>query len=156
MFMNKLKTYITTYLFSFIGYCMLISIPYLFKYLYDSKEGILSNISSTIFLIMVIGIYPISFIFICYIIELGFKKIFKYKFKYQIKNKKIDFIFKLGIFLGLLPYVLTLSGILFCFALFLLIPEKFLSMLILKIITISGMSYCCYIIAKYIFKKDTV
>ncbi len=156
MFMNKLKTYITTYLFSFIGYCISIFPPFLYIKFHNAEEGLFSNLYFVIFLTAAFAIYPNSLVIVCYIVEYIAKKFFNYEFQLRIKNNKIDFIFKLGIFLGLLPYVLTLSGIIFYAGLLLLIGPKLLSNTIIKIILISGMSYCCYIIAKYIFKKDTI
>ena len=70
--MNKLKNYISAYLFSFIGYCMCIGEPIIFKTMYE--QYLFSTIYLTFIFTIMIAAYPIAGIIICFIIEWLIKK----------------------------------------------------------------------------------
>ena len=159
--MNKLKNYISAYLFSFIGYCMCIGEPIIFKTIYE--QNIFSTIWTTCIFTIMIAAYPIAGIIICFIIEWLIKKIFKYKSNIKNDNNIMDFIFKLGIFFGLLPFVILIASAICCFTPLLVIPEKILMFIdehicdffcFLKIIITLGNFYSIYLLWKFIFKKD--
>ena len=159
--MNKLKNYISAYLFSFIGYCMCIGEPIIFKTIYE--QNIFSTIWTTCIFTIMIAAYPIAGIIICFIIEWLIKKIFKYKSNIKNDNNIMDFIFKLGIFFGLLPFVILIASAICCFTPLLVIPEKILMFIdehicdffcFLKIIITLGVFYSIYLLWKFIFKKD--
>ena len=110
-----------------------------------------------------IAAYPIAGIIICFIIECLIKKIFKYKSNIKNDNNIMDFIFKLGIFFGLLPFVILIASAICCFTPLLVIPEKILMFIdehicdffcFLKIIITLGVFYSIYLLWKFIFKKD--
>ena len=159
--MDKLKNYISAYLFSFIGYCMCIGEPIIFKTIYE--QNIFSTIWTTCIFTIMIAAYPIAGIIICFIIEWLIKKIFKYKSNIKNDNNIMDFIFKLGIFFGLLPFVILIASAICCFTPLLVIPEKILMFIdehicdffcFLKIIITLGVFYSIYLLWKFIFKKD--
>ncbi len=159
--MDKLKNYISAYLFSFIGYCMCIGEPIIFKTMYE--QNIFSTIWTTCIFTIMIAAYPIAGIIICFIIEWLIKKIFKYKSNIKNDNNIMDFIFKLGIFFGLLPFVILIASAICCFTPLLVIPEKILMFIdehicdffcFLKIIITLGVFYSIYLLWKFIFKKD--
>ena len=159
--MDKLQNYISAYLFSFIGYCMCIGEPIIFKTIYE--QNIFSTIWTTCIFTIMIAAYPIAGIIICFIIEWLIKKIFKYKSNIKNDNNIMDFIFKLGIFFGLLPFVILIASAICCFTPLLVIPEKILMFIdehicdffcFLKIIITLGVFYSIYLLWKFIFKKD--
>ena len=159
--MNKLKNYISAYLFSFIGYCMCIGEPIIFKTMYE--QYLFSTIYLTFIFTIMIAAYPIAGIIICFIIEWLIKKIFKYKSNIKNDNNIMDFIFKLGIFFGLLPFVILTAAAICCFTPLLVIPEKILMFIdehicdffcFLKIIITLVIFYFIYLLWKFIFKKD--
>ncbi len=159
--MDKLKNYISAYLFSFIGYCMCIGEPIIFKTIYE--QNIFSTIWTTCIFTIMIAAYPIAGIIICFIIEWLIKKIFKYKSNIKNDNNIMYFIFKLGIFFGLLPFVILIASAICCFTPLLVIPEKILMFIdehicdffcFLKIIITLGVFYSIYLLWKFIFKKD--
>ena len=159
--MDKLKNYISAYLFSFIGYCMCIGEPIIFKTMYE--QYLFSTIFLTFIFTIMIAAYPIAGIIICFIIEWLIKKIFKYKYNIKNDNNIMDFIFKLGIFFGLLPFVILIASAICCFTPLLVIPEKILMFIdehicdffcFLKIIITLGVFYSIYLLWKFIFKKD--
>ena len=159
--MDKLKNYISAYLFSFIGYCMCIGEPIIFKTIYE--QNIFSTIWTTCIFTIMIAAYPIAGIIICFIIEWLIKKIFKYKSNIKNDNNIMDFIFKLGIFFGLLPFVILIASAIGFFTPYILLPEKILMFIdehicdlfcFLKIIITLGVFYSIYLLWKFIFKKD--
>ena len=159
--MDKLKNYISAYLFSFIGYCMCIGEPIIFKTMYE--QNIFSTIWTTCIFTIMIAAYPIAGIIICFIIEWLIKKIFKYKSNIKNDNNIMDFIFKLGIFFGLLPFVILIASAIGFFTPYILLPEKILMFIdehicdlfcFLKIIITLGVFYSIYLLWKFIFKKD--
>ena len=94
--------------------------------------------------------------------RVAYKKIFKYKS--NIKNNNImDFIFKLGIFFGLLPFVIVIASAIGFFTPYIVLPEKILMFIdehicdffcFLKIIITLVIFYFIYLLWKFIFKKD--
>ena len=159
--MDKLKNYISAYLFSFIGYCMCIGEPIIFKTMYE--QYLFSTIYLTFIFTIMIAAYPIAGIIICFIIEWLIKKIFKYKSNIKNDNNIMDFIFKLGIFFGLLPFVIVIASAIGFFTPYIVLPEKILMFIdehicdffcFLKIIITLVIFYFIYLLWKFIFKKD--
>lgn len=162
--MNKFKNYISTYLFSFLGYEISFYLLIIFL------PNINSQINSSFYLLInhifknTKPHYQMLGVVICFLIEWFIKN--KFKYNINIKNSIINFIFKLGIFLGLLPFTILLTLlaiIMFIIILTTLLNNRILTFLgnhisemseILLIIFISIIIYIIYLLAKFVFKKD--
>ena len=150
--MDKLKNYISAYLFSFIGYCMCIG--FLISMLLvsiKSSDGFIENMILSLALPVILFSVIILAVSICFIIEFIAHKYFNYKS--SIKNFEPGFFFKLGILFGLLPFVVLFS--------YTIISTVFIHIDLIrckhiyeKIILIITLLYPTYLVTKFIFKKD--